>query len=672
MLAPGDWFCHISLGHAMNLSAAASVLIGLGMALPAAVLAANGRRLTAFLPLFLAARASDMIDAGRLWLGRGFLVTAADLLLLCIPVAVIILLGRKPRPDRISTGLIARLVSTIACALGTWAAISLAERAEGLSSFGLSGGSWTSALLPMGVFGALLGWDRRWWPWVLAPVALLLSTGPATAVALSIIPAGAIRWGAFGFALPLFVTGLVWSAWTPLASLAARIMERARGGRARPWRIQRAEGRGWPATALLDLAAGALIASSVAMFHSWGALITQPLPTYLSQRNAAQDLRAKLDLQEAMATADTYRAKHHGLTGFDARLASTLHPSLAWQDGAAAGASASQESPSWLVMSLFPSGRGGLRIATSSASGNAFCITDSGSGPLYGEGGSIGSALSRCSSRPWIRVSASDQATFSCGNPETLICRMVQVLVHNVMAEKKPSPPSPWTVYTPPGSGQAEPVLLSNGLPGFIVEHRDGSLTLVDAVSPHRPWGIGQVVSWCFASKTFGDTDGSTFNEYGHYLSGPAPTGLITYRLGPVSSGQVPILGTVPALPRSATRTPGVQGSLCTGGEGETPARSALIGISATPAAASTSSEPPGDWTAFWGTLLVEKNKQPELCSSVAGDGSCQGPVAVAGVDPRILAFDHKHRITLSGTWLALVTDKGLANPVYVGPAPSS
>ena len=77
----------------------------------------------------------------------------------------------------------------------------------------------------MALFGALLGTDRRWWPWALAPVAVLLSFAPATAALVG--PEGLQDWSLFGAVLPLFLVGLVASAWHLLAARATHEIIRA-------------------------------------------------------------------------------------------------------------------------------------------------------------------------------------------------------------------------------------------------------------------------------------------------------------------------------------------------------------------------------------------------------------------------------------------------------------
>ena len=54
-MRPSDWYCEVAAGSTMAAFLPASLLIGLGLALPCAVLVAAGRRIAAFAPLLVPA-----------------------------------------------------------------------------------------------------------------------------------------------------------------------------------------------------------------------------------------------------------------------------------------------------------------------------------------------------------------------------------------------------------------------------------------------------------------------------------------------------------------------------------------------------------------------------------------------------------------------------------------
>lgn len=81
-----------------------------------------------------------------------------------------------------------------------------------------------------------------------------------------------------------------------------------------------------------------------------------------------------------------------------------------------------------------------------------------------------------------------------------------------------------------PPAGQAAPALLPDGTPLFITHETDGDVHVVEAINPHRFWGLTTLVGWCPPAGAFEDAlDGSRFDAAGNYLYGPAPHGLATY-----------------------------------------------------------------------------------------------------------------------------------------------
>lgn len=80
-----------------------------------------------------------------------------------------------------------------------------------------------------------------------------------------------------------------------------------------------------------------------------------------------------------------------------------------------------------------------------------------------------------------------------------------------------------------PGRGVSAEVL-EDGTPVWVVRHADATVSVLDAVSSHRPWGAGNLVAWCPSSGWFEDpASGSSFDEWGRVRSGPAPAGLATF-----------------------------------------------------------------------------------------------------------------------------------------------
>jgi hypothetical protein len=349
-------------------------------------------------------------------------------------------------------------VAGLVCGLATWGVVAADEWAYA-KHLGLTGGpTWElwSAALCIGCFGLLLGQDRRWWPWSLAPVALLLSAGPSAAVLLN--PQRQLTWLLFGSALPLAATGLIWCAWTPLAGWMTRRVARAEGRESQPIAelapVVRVQGRSRPRliVVLNALAAGALAVSVIVfMGDPLPAAQSAILPTYLGLRVEAASARAKMDLRMSVSALDTYAARHGSYSGFDAAAATSIEPSLAWRDGTSeAGAAGSLPRQTMFITSDSATT---VKIATLSDGGGAFCIERTPSGISYGTSRSEGSpvpsarllreAIADCGSTPWTdsAVHVPDTSSMCEGlDPYGgyLMCRMVQAQVATTLRQTKP------------------------------------------------------------------------------------------------------------------------------------------------------------------------------------------------------------------------------------------
>ncbi len=102
----------------------------------------------------------------------------------------------------------------------------------------------------------------------------------------------------------------------------------------------------------------------------------------------------------------------------------------------------------------------------------------------------------------------------------------------------------------PPGEVAAEQ--LGDGTPVWVVRHDDATVSVLNAVSSHQPFGVAHLVGWCPSSQGFEDPQwGSQFDARGAKRGGPAPTGLRGYRTGSVVDGRVDVSG--PSSPRRGT-----------------------------------------------------------------------------------------------------------------------
>jgi hypothetical protein len=244
LLQPGDWHCRLTENDFLLTFTGGSLLIGLGLAVPGAILAASGRRLSALVPVVVAAAGAWGISV---WDGRagsnqlfGIAETfassggqnsywrvhteaaiLADVVLVSVPalaVAYVLSPPRRPRPADLPRHAVWASTITIGAAIAAirvgWADLPHEQYLSApLDDVAISMGL-------MALFGSMLGTDRRWWPWALVPAAVLLSLGPATAVMS--IPTNLTAFTWFADAVPLAVVGFVASLWRPLATRFAR------------------------------------------------------------------------------------------------------------------------------------------------------------------------------------------------------------------------------------------------------------------------------------------------------------------------------------------------------------------------------------------------------------------------------------------------------------------
>ena len=465
-ITPADWFCQPLPWTARASYVSASLLLAIGFVLPCLVLAAAGRRVTAVAPLLLAPalvlRGSVLVD--HWWSGtwRDGTVEggAVMLLLLLAPVAAAVV---ALRPTEAASR--RRAVPLLVCA-ATWLLLAvpivgIVELAKGISvrHFEVLGSTQddSSMLLPavgaMALFGSLLGPDRRWWPWSLVPVSVLLSGGPS--MALIVAPVHLTDWSRFGAVVPLFAVGMVASAWRPLAGRVLGWFRRASEPTEAPNSARAVTlvdpNRVRPTVILNAVGAGVLIMSLVAFRGDpLPVQIGTALPTYVGARVSTMDLRTRQLLHRALGDMDGYRAEHGSYRGFDAAVAAASDPDLTWRSGVLA-ASDGARIPE-LTMGIVSASETTARVAAVSESGNAFCIQRVSGATAYGVGPgrddvtsaeALDAALAACGSTPWTSQALRPFpiATLCTGMEEDLgypVCRMVQVVMTETLQQTGP------------------------------------------------------------------------------------------------------------------------------------------------------------------------------------------------------------------------------------------
>lgn len=453
LLLPRDWHCRLTETDFLLTYAGGSLLIGLGLAVPGVVLAASGRRLSAVLPVVLAAAAAwvivvldgrggsnqlfgiaeTFVSSGRetsFWHLHTGAAILADLVLVSVPalaVAFVLRPPRRPRPADLPRH--AAWASTIAIGAAI-AAIRFAWpdlQHERFLSAPLDDVAISMGL--MALFGSMLGTDRRWWPWALVPAAVLLSLGPATAVMSIPTTYTAFTW--FADALPLAVVGFVASLWRPLATRFAR--RRAEPARSTPGTARH---RVRPVVALNALAGAVLlVAVLAARMDPLPFQISAVLPTYLGVRELAQDVRTKTNLSEAVAAMEAYRTEHGTYLRFDASVGETTVPELAWSDG---------PTGEELVVRITEASRTTAQVVARSGSRSVFCAQTLGAGITYGEagGGQVGLARAACGSTPLTSnaLRMLDVEGLCVGVDDAIVlCRSVQRLIRETLATPAPA-----------------------------------------------------------------------------------------------------------------------------------------------------------------------------------------------------------------------------------------
>ena len=92
-----------------------------------------------------------------------------------------------------------------------------------------------------------------------------------------------------------------------------------------------------------------------------------------------------------------------------------------------------------------------------------------------------------------------------------------------------PSPAGSDVVTVPP-RGETSAVFLADGRPVFVVHHQDGTVSVVDAFSSHRAWGVEELNVWCPSTRQFVEVAHEAhFDEYGRLVRGTGAGGLETF-----------------------------------------------------------------------------------------------------------------------------------------------
>ena len=241
------------------------------------------------------------------------------------------------------------------------------------------------------------------------------------------------------------------------------------------------------------------------------------------------------------------------------------------------------------------------------------------------------------------------------------------------------------TVVDVPPRGDVSAIFLVGGRPVFVVHHEDGSVSVVDAFSSHRAWGIEELNVWCPSTREFVEVaHEARFDEYGNYASaGPAPTGLSAFDFTATASDD---RGDPTSIAIGAMRGPSPGGSpsetdpstyppFCAGEDADAIVGHTVPQDSIIEARSSIGALAASGWIAVRGTLHVSSTGLVQLCPDVFG-GRCGDGVAVRGVDgigllrnemegPDRTVYERPH------VWLARVRD-GIFEDIAILPDTSA
>lgn len=247
----------------------------------------------------------------------------------------------------------------------------------------------------------------------------------------------------------------------------------------------------------------------------------------------------------------------------------------------------------------------------------------------------------------------------------------------------------PDVVDVPP-RGDVAPVFLPDGRPVFVVHHFDGTVSVIDAFSSHRPYGLKDQVAWCPSTHDFVEmAHEARFDEFGSWRSaGPAPYGLATFAFqvverdeaGDAASIRVGEMQAPPPGGSAHETDPSTYPSFCPAEEGPTITAGTVTVVSGVsgevgvvlrhaidPAdvwgspALVVAADPDG-WIAVEGRLLVSRSDGfAQLCGEVDGEQCIDGAI-VRGLDGVGLLVDvlipHPDFYAVEpGVWIGRVQD---------------
>ena len=254
--------------------------------------------------------------------------------------------------------------------------------------------------------------------------------------------------------------------------------------------------------------------------------------------------------------------------------------------------------------------------------------------------------------------------------------------------------PARWTTIQVPPRGQTSAMFLEDGRPVFVVRHEDGTVSVVDAFSSHRAWGVEDMTVWCPTTREFVElAHEARFDEFGGFAAPPAPGGLVTWgfrilqrdaagdpmtirvteMLAASGGGGNSDTDRAPFCPAGNTSQPGlteVTGAYSGDSGMVLTHRIIRDRVWGTPQELLAAA--PSGWSAVRATMHVDDDGFVQLCARVVDD-RCDGGVIVRGIDGiglylNVTRFDWVSGYEEPQVWLVKIRDGVFDDPAaFVG-----
>ena len=129
-----------------------------------------------------------------------------------------------------------------------------------------------------------------------------------------------------------------------------------------------------------------------------------------------------------------------------------------------------------------------------------------------------------------------------------LVIGLLVVLAAGVLGTNLLRADEPEIVLRRPAVGEMRPDYLPDGTPVWVMGHADGRVDVLSGFDTHIPFNLGKLLWWCPSAQALENPQhGSTWDEFGIRIGGPAPAGLSSWEVT-VRGGQVH-LGAAQAAP---------------------------------------------------------------------------------------------------------------------------